>query len=317
MTTHIESDLSVGSSDPGPLIPTPRPIPDAVTAEGPETTRPRRSPGRVANLGYVFLHRPMFALAIVFVALVFVSAVVPSWFTTYDPNKTDGANKLLSPSGSHWFGTDELGRDLYTRVVYGSSLTIEGTLLAVGLAVIVGLSIGVISGFIGGWLDALLMRVVDVILAIPSLLLSLTIVTALGFGTVPISIAVGIGIIPGFARTTRSEVLKVKTLPFIEAARTGGAGWTRIVARHILPNSWGPVLVLALLDIGTAILVISSLSFLGFGAPPPSSDWGSLISAGRNYLITSPWLALLPGLFVAAVVFSANHISRSVQELQS
>jgi peptide/nickel transport system permease protein len=151
-------------------------------------------------------------------------------------------------------------------------------------------------------------------LAIPVLLLALTVVTALGFGTVQAALAVGFAIMPEFARTTRSEVLRVRTLPYIEAARTGGAGWGRILVRHVLPNSWGPVLVLAVLDCGIAILAISSLSFLGFGAPPPAADWGSLISSGRDYLVTSPWLALLPGLFVTAVVFSVNHIARAVEE---
>jgi peptide/nickel transport system permease protein len=263
------------------------------------------------------LRRPGFIVAAAFMLCVLIAAVLPGLFASQGPDVTDGADKLLAPSAAHWFGTDELGRDLYSRVIHGTGLTIEGTLLAVGIAVVAGLAIGIVSGFFGRWIDVLLMRVVDVILAIPALLLALTIVTALGFGTVPIAIAVGVGITPGFVRTTRAEVLKVKTLPFIEAARTGGARWPRILLRHILPNSWGPVLVLALLDIGTAILVISSLSFLGFGAPPPASDWGGLIFDGSNYLITSPWLALLPGVFVVAVVFSVNHIARTVQELQA
>jgi peptide/nickel transport system permease protein len=255
-------------------------------------------------------------LAGVFVFLVVLSAVLPGLFASADPSATDGVHKLESPSAQHWFGTDQLGRDLFSRVLHGSGLTMEGTLIAVGLAVGAGLTLGVVAGFFGGWIDAVIMRAVDVVLAIPALLLALAIVTALGFGTVQIAFAVGIGITPGFARTTRAEVLKVKTLPYIEAARTGGAGRLRVLARHILPNSWGPVLVLAILDTGTAILVISSLSFLGFGAPPPNADWGGLISDGRDYLITSPWLSLLPGLFVVAVVFSVNHISRSIEELQ-
>jgi peptide/nickel transport system permease protein len=274
-------------------------------------------PGRLGVAWGPLLRRPGFLLAAAFLLCVLLAAVFPGLFAGQGPDATDGAVKLLAPSAQHWFGTDELGRDLYSRVVHGTGLTIEGTLLAVGIAVVAGLTIGIVSGFFGRWIDVLLMRVVDVVLAIPALLLALTIVTALGFGTVPVAIAVGVGITPGFVRTTRAEVLKVKTLPYIEAARTGGARWHRVLLRHILPNSWGPVLVLALLDVGTAILVISSLSFLGFGAPPPASDWGGLIFDGSNYLITSPWLALLPGAFVAAVVFSVNHIARTVQEMQS
>jgi peptide/nickel transport system permease protein len=262
------------------------------------------------------LRRPGLIVAALFCLLVLVAAFIPSLFTSYDPDATDGPAKLLGPSGQHWFGTDELGRDLFSRVINGAQLTLEGAFIAVGIAVVAGLLLGVVAGFFGGVLDAALMRTVDVVLAIPALLLALTIVTALGFGTVSTAVAVGVGITPGFARTTRAEVLKVKTLPFVEAARTGGAGWLRILVRHVLPNSWGSVLVLALLDLGTSILAISSLSFLGFGAAPPAADWGSLISDGRSYLVTSPWLSLLPGLFVAAVVFSINHISRSIEELQ-
>jgi peptide/nickel transport system permease protein len=275
-------------------------------------TRPRR---RLAAAP--LLRRPGFLLALAIMAAVLLSAVAPGLFTSQNPDATAGVDKLQAPSAAHWFGTDELGRDLFTRVIYGTGLTIEGTLIAVGLAIVAGLVIGVISGFFGRWIDVVLMRAVDVVLAIPALLLSLTIVTALGFGEVPVALAVGIGITPGFVRTTRAEVLRVKTLPYIEAARTGGAGWRRVLIRHILPNSWGPVLVLALLDIGTAILVISSLSFLGFGAAPPAADWGGLIFDGSQYLITSPWLALLPGLYVAVVVFSVNHIARTIQEAQS
>ncbi len=174
--------------------------------------------------------------------------------------------------------------------------------------------LGVVSGFFGGVVDAVLMRFADVLLAVPGLLLALAIVTALGFGTVPVAIAVGVGIVPGFARTTRAEVLRVRTLPYVEAARTGGASWLRVLVRHVLPNSWGPVAVLAVLDAGVAIIAIASLSFLGFGAAPPIAEWGSLIAAGRNFLITAPWVSLLPGLFVAATVLALNHVSKTLQE---
>jgi peptide/nickel transport system permease protein len=282
----------------------------------PETVEagPRRSPGRLVGAVGPLLRRPSALVALVFVLALLVASVAPGLFTSYDPSTTAGADKLLAPSGAHWFGTDQLGRDLYTRVIYGTGRTVAGTLIAVGLALVVGLTIGVVAGFSGRWIDALLMRVVDVALAIPALLLALTIVIAMGFGTVPVAIAVAVSLSPSFARTTRAEVLKVKTLPYIEAARTGGAGWLRVLFRHILPNSTGPVFVLALLDLGTAALVISALSFLGLGAPPPAPEWGSLIAYGRNYLITSPWLSLIPGLFLALVVFSVNHLSHTVEE---
>ena len=302
---------------PDAARPTDEPAPAPALADVPGTGPDEpASAGRIRPAARTLARRPGMLLAGLLVLLVLVAALAPGLFTGIDPDATDGPEKLQPPSGAHWFGTDELGRDVFSRVIHGSALTVEGTLIAVGLAAAGGLLIGVLAGFFGRWLDAVLMRAVDVVLAVPPLLLALTIVTALGFGTVPTALAVGIGITPGFARTTRAEVLKVKTLPYIEAARTGGAGRLRILLRHVLPNSWGPVLVLAVLDAGTAILVISSLSFLGFGAAPPAADWGDLISDGRDYLVTSPYLSLLPGLFVVVVVFSINHLARSIEELQ-
>jgi peptide/nickel transport system permease protein len=259
--------------------------------------------------------KPVFLIAALYVLFVVASAFWPGLFTSDGPYDTHPQSAMLSPSLHHLFGTDNYGRDQWTRMLYGSATTIKATLLALGIAIVAGLGLGVTSGFFGGVADAVLMRVIDVLLAIPGLLLALSIVTALGYGTVPVAIAVGVGIIPGFARTTRAEVLRVKTLPFIEAARAGGASAPRILARHILPNSWGPVAVLAVLDAGVAIIAIASLSFLGFGAAPPAAEWGTLISAGRNYLVTSWWLSLLPGLFVALLVLSLNHISKTLQEI--
>lgn len=270
----------------------------------------RRSVLRIA------LRRPGFVLALVYLLLVLVSALVPSLFAGYGANEVIPADKLEGPSLAHLFGTDELGRDLFSRVVYGSQQSLIAMGLAVGMAAIGGLAIGLASGFFGRAVDAVLMRIIDVALAIPGLMMALAIVTALGFGTVRIGIAVGVGIIPGFARVTRAEVLKVKMLPYVEASRTGGGQWWRVLLRHVLPNSWGPVLVLVVLDLGTAILSLSALSFLGFGAQPPAADWGSLVADGRNYLVTSPWLSLIPGIVIGLLVFSFNHIGRSIEELQ-
>jgi peptide/nickel transport system permease protein len=262
------------------------------------------------------VRRPVFVLAVLYVAFVVLSAFVPGWFAHADPYATHPQDRMLAPSAHHWFGTDTYGRDLWSRMLHGSRLTIEATLLAVLLALVAGLGLGVVSGFFGGVVDAVIMRFVDVFLAIPGLLMALAIVTALDYGTIPVAVAVGVGIVPGFARTTRSEVLRVKTLPYVEAARTGGAGWGRVLLRHVLPNSWGPVAVLCVLDAGVAIIAIASLSFLGFGAAPPAAEWGTLIADGRNYLVTSWWLSLMPGLFVALLVLALNHISKTVQELE-
>ena len=297
--------VEVQADPPAPTIPT--------------TPPPGRVGGRWANLGSglaQLARKPVFLLAAGYVLFVLVSAFWPHLFTAVGPDDIHPDAVMLPPSLHHLFGTDNYGRDQWTRMLYGSALTIKATLIALGIALVAGLGLGVVSGFLGGFVDSLLMRIVDVLLAIPGLLLALSIVTALGFGTVPVAVAVGVGIIPGFARTTRAEVLRVKTLPFIEAARAGGASQARVLVRHILPNSWGPVAVLAVLDAGVAIIAIASLSFLGFGAAPPAAEWGTLISDGRDYLVTSWWLSLLPGLFVALLVFALNHLSKTLQELE-
>lgn len=272
------------------------------------------APRRVSKI-VTLIRRPGLVLAAIYVAFVVAVAFRPSLFTGQDPYATNPATSMQAPSAAHLFGTDVYGRDLWSRVLHGSPLTIKATLIALVIALVAGLGLGILSGFFGGLTDSLLMRVIDVLLAIPGLLLALSIVTALGYGTIPVAVAVGVGIVPGFARTTRAEVLRVKTLPYVEAARAGGASWTRVLLRHILPNSWGPVAVLAVLDAGVAIIAIASLSFLGFGAAPPAAEWGTLIADGRNYLVTAWWLSLLPGVFVALLVLSLNHIAKTFQEL--
>ncbi|MBM7043968.1 MULTISPECIES: ABC transporter permease [Rhizobium] len=260
--------------------------------------------------------RPGFVLALAFILFILLAAVAPAILTGFDPYATAPLQKLRPPSFAHWFGTDELGRDLYTRVIYGAGLSVQAALLAVSIAFIGGSSLGLFAGFFGGRIDACIMRLIDVLLALPGLLLALAIVTAIGFGTLPVAVAVGFGILPGFARTMRAEVMRVKTLAYVEAARLGGAGWGRILVNHILPNCLGAVIVLATLDFGVAILVASGLSFLGFGAAPPAAEWGTLIANGRKFLVTASWLSLLPGLFVALAVFALNHISRTLEEVE-
>ncbi|WP_216898109.1 ABC transporter permease [Nocardia alni] len=283
--------------------------PARVEVEEPASAHPRSRLRRLAR-------RPGFVLAVLVVAGVIVAAFAPRALTSVDPYST-APDRLLRPPGiGHLFGTDNLGRDLWARTVYGADLTVKAALIAVGIALVVGLVLGLAAGFFGGPIDAVLMRAVDVQLAIPGLLLALAIVTALGFGTIPVAFAVGVGTIPGFARTTRAEVLRVKTLPYVEAARVGGASWLRIVLRHVLPNSWGPVLSLSVLDFGTAIITVAALSFLGFGAAPPRAEWGSLVASGRDYLLTAPWVSLLPGAVMVVTVLSLNHIAKTLQEVR-
>ncbi|MBF6547464.1 ABC transporter permease [Nocardia brasiliensis] len=246
------------------------------------------------------------------VALLAVGwALFPSVFASGDPLVGVPAQKFQSPSAQHWFGTDNLGRDLYTRMVHGAGLSLTATLAAVGIALVAGSILGLLSGAAGGVVDTVVMRVIDVLLSIPALLLSLALVTALGFGTRNVAIAVGVSLVANFARVMRSEVLRVRQAAFVEAARAGGARWHTVLLRHVLPNSYQPVLALAAVEFGMAVLAVSALSFLGYGAKPPTPEWGSLISEGRNYLATAWWMTTLPGLVIVAVVLAAQRLGRA------
>lgn len=250
--------------------------------------------------------------AVLFLALVAGWAFFPSAFAPGDPLAAAPADRLLAPSWQHPFGTDELGRDLYTRVVHGSALSLRATLLAVFIGLAAGSLVGAAAGYAGGLVDEGVMRIVDVILAIPGLMLSLAVIAALGPGPLPIAIAVGAGAIPSFARVVRAETLRVRSSDFVEGLHAIGARGTRVLFRHVLPNVAGQAIALATATMGTAILAVSALSFLGFGAAPPAPEWGNLISGGRNYLATAWWLTTLPALIVVLTVLSINRVSHLV-----
>lgn len=274
-----------------------------------DTTRslPKKRPSRS------FSKNIWLAASVVVLLLAVGFALFPSVFASGDPLEGVPADKLQGPSAAHWFGTDNIGRDLYTRVVHGAGLSLTATLFAVAIALIVGSSIGLLAGAVGGPLDAILMRIVDVLLSIPALLLSLALVTALGFGTRNVAIAVGVSLIANFARVMRSEVLRVRRSLYVEAAYASGVRWYDVFRRHILRNSYAPVIALAAVEFGMAVLAVSALSFLGFGAVPPTPEWGSLISEGRNFLATAWWMTTLPGLVIVVVVLSAHRVGHAIE----
>ena len=269
------------------------------------------APARRNVLRYL-VRRPGLVVSYVVVTLVVLAAFWPSLFASRDPLSGVPADRFSAPSASHWFGTDELGRDLYTRVVHGAALSLKATLIAVAVAFVVGGAIGLVAGFVGRWVEDVLMRIIDIQLSIPALFLSLALVTALGYGTVKVAIAVGVASIANFARVMRAEVLRVRQATYVEAAYSLGTRWYAILLRHVLPNAIGPIAVLVTLDFGTAILAVSSLSFLGYGAAPPAPEWGTLVASGRNYLANAWWLSTLPGLTVAATVLATNRIARAL-----
>lgn len=270
----------------------------------PETTTRRRGLPAGIRWGTV--------LSILVLVVALAWAIVPWAFAPGSPTESTGA-ALQAPSAAHLFGTDATGRDLYTRVVHGASQSIIGAVVAVLVGLVAGTAIGVIAGAIGGVVDEILMRVVEVLLAIPALLLSLSVVILLGFGTTNAAIAVGVTSIAVFARLARSQVVSVRGSEFVEAAYGSGGTFLSVLWRHILPNSLTPVIALAALQLGSAILQISTLGFLGYGAPPPTPEWGLLIAEGRSYVATAWWLTVLPGVIVALVVLATNRLSQTIR----
>ncbi|MFT4233873.1 MAG: ABC transporter permease [Microbacterium sp.] len=272
------------------------------------------APGRraAARLGLARLVSlpPTVLLSFVVLLVVVAWSIAPGLFTSHDYVAGDTSEKLQAPSLAHWLGTDNLGRDLFARIVYGTQSSVASALVAVSIAVIVGGLIGLVAGFFGGWVDATLARLVDVLLAIPGFLLSVVVVSALGFETINAAIATGISAVAVFARVMRAEALKVRQSVFVEASTLqGGSRWNVLIG-HVLPNASRSVLALAVLQFGVSILVIAGLAFLGYGDPPPASDWGLLVSAGKDYLVSSPWLVYAPAAVIVSVVLSVNRISR-------
>lgn len=248
-------------------------------------------------------------LSLAVVAVVVAWSLAPGLFTGRSPVDGVAAELFRPPSPEHWFGTDHLGRDVFARVVHGTASSVSSALVAVGIGLLVGGVIGLIAGFLGGLVDMVLARFVDVLLAIPSFLLAVVVVSSLGFQTINAAIATGVSAVAVFARVLRSEVLATRSGVFVEAAFVLGSSRRQVLLGHVLPNAVRSVLPLAVLQFGLSILVIAGLAFLGYGDPPPASDWGLLISAGRDYPL-APWLIGAPALVTIVTVLSVNRISR-------
>lgn len=258
--------------------------------------------------------QPILVASWIVVLVVIGWAVAPGLFTSYGPYAGDAAASFSPPSAEHWFGTDRLGRDLFARSVYGAQTTLTATLLAVLIAFGVGTLVGLIAGFAGGIVDTAVMRVIDVFLAIPNLLLAMVVVSVLGYSTQNIALAVGISSIASFARVMRAQVLSVVTQDYVKAAYGLGVGRLGVMLRHVVPNSLSSVIALAALEIGTAVLAVASLGFLGYGAPPPQPEWGLLVAEGRDYVAVHPWASILPGAALAVVVIATHRISTSYRK---
>ena len=221
---------------------------------------------------------------------------------------------MQGPSGAHWLGTDEFGRDILARLIHGARVSLKVGILAVGLSIIVGGILGAISGFYGGTIDNIIMRAMDIFLAVPSILLAIAIVSALGPSMINLMIAISVSSVPTYARIVRASVLSIRDQEFIEAAKAIGASNTRIIFKHIIPNALAPVIVQGTLGVANAILSIAGLSFIGLGIQPPAPEWGSMLSGGRQYLRYAWWVTTFPGLAIMITILSLNLLGDGLRD---
>jgi peptide/nickel transport system permease protein len=249
------------------------------------------------------------------IAAMVLLALFAPLLAPYDPVKLALPERLLAPGADHFFGTDELGRDIFTRVLFGARISLSIGLLVISVAGGVGALIGATSGYFGGKIDSVVMRVMDVILSFPSLVLALALAAALGPSLINAIFATAFVMIPKFARMVRGEALSVRELPFVAASRVAGAGHGFIIRRHILPNCLNSAIVLATLTLGDAILIAASLSFIGLGAQPPTPEWGAMIASGRKFLMDQWWYATFPGLFILVTVIGFNIFGDALRDV--
>lgn len=241
-------------------------------------------------------------------------AIFAPLVATHDPLK-QSAELLEPPSSRHWMGTDEFGRDLFSRVVYGGRISLSVGIIAVFVAVVIGSTLGLIAGYAGKHIDNLIMRFIDGLMAFPGIILAILIMAVLGTSLTNLMIAVGIGAVPWYARIVRGSTLAVKHTQYLESARAVGATDTRIIIKHILPNVVAPIIILGTLGMATSILAIAGLSFVGLGAHPPSSEWGAMLSNARTYMGKASWYATFPGLAIMFSVLSMNVIGDALRDI--
>jgi peptide/nickel transport system permease protein len=253
------------------------------------------------------VRRDALALVSLFViVLVGLAAAGAPWLAPRDPGAQYLPDRRAAPGSQYLLGADEFGRDILSRLLYGAGLALRVALIATAIGLLVGVTLGLAAGFAGGLVDDLIMRATDVLLAFPYLLLAIVVVTALGPGEASTQIAIGCWAIPSFARLARASTLSLRERTFVEAARSAGASAARVLGRHILPNTLGPLLAFATLFVARAILLEAALSFLGLGAQPPAPSWGGMVAAGRDYLRSAPHIALVPGAAIALTVLAFN-----------
>jgi peptide/nickel transport system permease protein len=278
-----------------------------------ETPFRSTEPGLFKRLVRLPGQHPIGMIGVVIITLVVLVAVSAPFIAPYGPT-AQVSKRLLDPSAQHLLGTDEIGRDVFSRIIFGSRVSLYVGIIAVTLALSLGATTGIISGYMGGTFDNLVMRLVDLLFAFPGLVLAIVIAGLLGPSISNTMIAIGIVYAPQYARVSRSSVLSVKEELYIEAARTVGGRGTHIVIRHILPNIVAPLIVLTTLSMSTAILTEAALSFLGLGTQPPDPSWGAMLSTGRRYMEIAPWVAIFPGLAIMFAVLGFNLLGDGLRD---
>ena len=258
----------------------------------------------------------MAMLGLVILVMLALTAIFADVIADYDTKviAQDIKNRLQGPSMEHWCGTDEFGRDIFARLVHGSSVSLVVGLISVSISLLMGGALGAIAGYYGGKVDNVIMRIMDIFLAVPSILLAMTIVAALGTSLINVMLAIGVSGIPGYARIVRASVMSIKDQEFVEASRAIGAKSPTTIFREILPNCLAPIIVQATLSVAGAILSTASLSFIGLGVQPPSPEWGAMLSGGRNYLRDALHLTLFPGLAIVITILALNLLGDGLRD---
>lgn len=283
------------------------------TGPTPPSAATDRIPGAAGRAWSFARRRPVTAIAGAFVLLLVVMAVFAPLIAPYDPYAQEVANRLQPPSSAHWLGTDDYGRDVLSRLIYGARISLQASLQAVALALVLGLPLGVIAGYLGSWVDTVLTRIMDALMSAPSLVLAITIVAVLGSGITNAMLAVGLVMAPRFYRVARASTMDVRGDTYIEASVALGCTTSRTIVRHVLPNVMPPIVLVISVSLGTAVAAEASLSFLGLGAKAPAASWGSMLSTAASNMQLAPYLVWPPGVMIFLTVLAFTYLGDGVR----
>lgn len=282
--------------------------------DSPRVYRRRRGP--IQFIVTTYRRSPSLAIGAGVISILAVLAALAPLLTPYTPVEIDVANKFMPPSGAHLFGTDELGRDIWTRSLYGARVSLLTALLAPMIGLAIGVPLGLVSGYFGGWADSITMRYIDVQIAVPGILLAMMIILFVGRGFLALVVAIGIGSIPNFARIVRASTLSIQEDEYVAAVKAMGGGHAYTMFRTILPNAMGPIIVQVVITAAVAVLLEAALSFLGLGTVPPTPSWGAMLQIGKGYMNEAPYYSIMPGIQLTVTVVALDLMGRGLQKLR-